>query len=280
MQIIRSGLKAVFKKNTSLFAALFCFVTGIVLWGGFSTVMQATNTLKYCISRHEMRSTMDCHQGIAHMMLVAEAVAAEAQPELDMDYAEEIYETCAGCHGEFGEGTIDGEYPRLAGLDAAYLAKQLRNFKTRERLNIPMFPYATERELPEEDVVLIANFLSRIELPTKLPPIDENDFDALARLEQGARVVNIARYPGNIEAGRRFYRKECGSCHGRNAEGDDTGLVPPLAGQHSNYLMRQISKFRKAERVHDDPDDAEIFNAISDSEIGDMLAYLSVLDDG
>jgi cytochrome c-type protein NapC len=33
-------------------------VLGIVLWGGFNTVMESTNTLEFCISCHEMRNTV------------------------------------------------------------------------------------------------------------------------------------------------------------------------------------------------------------------------------
>jgi cytochrome c-type protein NapC len=34
------------------------FVSGIFFWGGFNTVMEATNTLEFCISCHEMRDTV------------------------------------------------------------------------------------------------------------------------------------------------------------------------------------------------------------------------------
>lgn len=34
------------------------FVSGIVFWGGFNTAMEATNTLEFCISCHEMRDTV------------------------------------------------------------------------------------------------------------------------------------------------------------------------------------------------------------------------------
>ena len=39
-------------------AALLLFVAGIVFWGGFNTAMEATNTLGFCISCHEMESTV------------------------------------------------------------------------------------------------------------------------------------------------------------------------------------------------------------------------------
>jgi cytochrome c-type protein NapC len=34
------------------------FVSGVFFWGGFNTVMEATNTLEFCISCHEMRDTV------------------------------------------------------------------------------------------------------------------------------------------------------------------------------------------------------------------------------
>ena len=43
----------------SLLSLLFVgFVGGIVFWGGFKTAMEATNTLEFCISCHEMRDTV------------------------------------------------------------------------------------------------------------------------------------------------------------------------------------------------------------------------------
>jgi len=100
-------------------------------------------------------------------MIVCFGVKAEENaPVVDLELGEEINETCAGCHGEYGQGSIDGEYPRLAGLTAEYIARQLRNFKQRERINIPMLPYTNDRELPEEDLVSIAAYLASIQLPT------------------------------------------------------------------------------------------------------------------
>lgn len=34
------------------------FALGIIFWGGFNTAMEATNTLDFCISCHEMRDTV------------------------------------------------------------------------------------------------------------------------------------------------------------------------------------------------------------------------------
>ncbi len=211
----------------------------------------------------------------------AEVVTAAGEtPEVDLEIGEEINETCAGCHGEYGQGSIDGEYPRLAGLTAEYIAMQLRNFKQRKRVNIPMLPYTNDRELPEDDLVSVAAYLASIRLPTKLPPINEAEFDALERLQAGKKVVNIAAYPGDVEVGRTFYKKECAICHGQDGYGNDSKGVPQLTGQYSLYLLKQVEYFRTGERFHDDPDDAEIFREYADTEIAAMLAYLATLDDG
>jgi cytochrome c-type protein NapC len=34
------------------------FFAGIIFWGGFNTAMEATNTLEFCITCHEMRDTV------------------------------------------------------------------------------------------------------------------------------------------------------------------------------------------------------------------------------
>lgn len=34
------------------------FISGILFWGGFNTAMEATNTLEFCVSCHEMRDTV------------------------------------------------------------------------------------------------------------------------------------------------------------------------------------------------------------------------------
>ena len=373
-------------------STLIIFTAGIVFWGGFNTAMEATNTLDFCISCHEMESTVyqeykhsvhfknssgvqaacpdchvpkewfpkvirkieasvevyhwligsidtpekfeakrsvlakkvwqtmkstdsrecrnchnfnsmeleqqglfaqkkhrgalasgektciDCHKGISHKLPQEDSSVAD----VDFDYGEEIHETCAACHGEYGEGKPDGEYPRLAGLPKAYIAKQLRDFKSRERLNIPMIPYANERELPGDDISTIAAYLENIKLATKLQPVEviDKDFDALGRLQDSKLVVNIARMDGNIEAGKRFYDRECAGCHAKDGYGKPAKLIPQLAGQHSEYLRRQIEKFRKAKRLHDgDPEDQKIFQQISNAEIHDVLSYMSVLDD-
>ena len=44
--------------GTTVGAALFFMVVGVIFWGGFNTAMEATNTLEFCISCHEMEENV------------------------------------------------------------------------------------------------------------------------------------------------------------------------------------------------------------------------------
>ena len=202
--------------------------------------------------------------------------------EYDPDIGEEINEECAGCHGEFGQGGKDGEYPRIAGQPASFIAKQLHLFQDRKRPNLPMVEHVDKRQLPAEDILDISEYLSRITLKTKLPPVDESapNFDAYARLIESKHLMQIPRAPGDVKKGKKLYHRECASCHGREGWGKKKKGVPMLAGQYTSYLWRQVSKFRKGIRVHDEDDpDEELLDDFSDEELRDIFAYLSTVDD-
>ena len=196
------------------------------------------------------------------------------QWEYDPENARDILETCAGCHGKNGAGGKNGTYPRLAGLDEAYIAKQLRAFKARERINIAMFPYATERELPASDVLDIARLLSEIELPTRMPPPDAL-LSALERLRAAQAVFNVPRIDGDVERGAELYADECADCHGEEGWGEDD--APQLAGQHTEYLRRQVANFRSGERVNEDMDG--VLDSLDDEDLQDIFAYFATRDD-
>lgn len=194
----------------------------------------------------------------------------------------EINEVCAGCHGADGQGGKDGEYPRLAGLPATFIARQLLLFRDRARNNMAMIEYIDERQMPDEDIAHISVFLAGTELPSHLPPVESDGpgINAYQRLLDAERVVQIPHAAGDAERGATLYRRECASCHGRDGRGDHADGVPMLAGQYTKYLWRQIPKYLDKRRIHDPsaPDDA-LLGEFSNAEIGDILAYVSRLDD-
>ena len=205
---------------------------------------------------------------------------AFAGHEYDPDNAEEINEVCAGCHNEFGQGGKQGKYPRIAGLPKNYLQKQLLLFQDRERPNMPMVEHVEKRQMPLEDIEDISTYLSQVELKTKLPPADEKapGFNAYARLEEAKKLMQVPRAEGDIEKGGKIYGRECRSCHGKKGMGK--GDTPQLAGQYTQYLWRQVKRFLKGERIHDeDAPDEELLKDFSKEELRDIFAWLSVQDD-
>jgi cytochrome c553 len=214
---------------------------------------------------------------VLSLLLPSLALASEGA---DLDNGEEINELCAGCHGEYGQGGGDGEYPRLAGQPASFTARQLHLFRDRRRPNMAMIEYVDERQMPDEDILDIAAYLEAIELPTRLPEIDPGEFDAFERLQAAKRVLNIPRAEGDIASGEKIYHRECASCHGREGGGRRARGVPMLAGQYTAYLWRQVAKYREGVRVHDPDDPSDrLLAEMADSDLRDIFAFLSVVDD-
>ncbi len=209
-------------------------------------------------------------------MLAVLPPALPALPAFALDPAQgrEINGTCAACHGEFGQGGKQGEYPRLAGQRATYLENQLRAFRARQRVNIPMFPYTQERELPDDDISEVAAYLASIALPTSPPKFNDDD-DALTRLLAMDKVMIVPRAEGDVANGMGIYQEECAYCHGKTGLGG--GRFPMLVGQYTNYLKRQMDVYAKGERPHDEDDGPGILATIAEKDRQDILAYLTTL---
>ncbi|MDH5613204.1 MAG: NapC/NirT family cytochrome c [Gammaproteobacteria bacterium] len=68
--------------GTTLGAALFFMIIGVIFWGGFNTAMEVTNTLDFCISCHEME----------------ENVFREYQKTIHYTNRSGVRATCSDCH--------------------------------------------------------------------------------------------------------------------------------------------------------------------------------------
>ena len=57
-KLIKSLLSKKIMFGATVTAALFFMLMGVIFWGGFNTAMEATNTMEFCISCHEMEDNV------------------------------------------------------------------------------------------------------------------------------------------------------------------------------------------------------------------------------
>jgi cytochrome c553 len=72
----------------------------------------------------------------------------------------ELRGECSDCHGEDGMG--DEEYPRLAGLDEAYLLEQMKLIKNGERTEKAEMMLWFFEDLEEQDLEDLAAYFASI----------------------------------------------------------------------------------------------------------------------
>jgi cytochrome c553 len=208
---------------------------------------------------------------VLFLLLYLLALSATGQAQ-SLERGKEINATCAGCHGEFGQGGKRGEYPRIGGQRPGHLMEQLYAFRLRTRLNMPMFPYTQERELSDADIADVSAYLASIVLPTKWPEFQAGD-DALTRLTAMEKVMIIPRAPGNLESGGIIYQEGCALCHGPDGLGKRK--FPRLVGQYTSYLKKQMDAFVRGERPHDEDGVIGVLNQLQAQDMQDILAYLT-----
>lgn len=144
---------------------------------------------------------------------------------------------CMACHGTHGGGNDVAGYPRLAGLPAAYLRKQLDDYASGNRRNAVMQPNASALSPAEREAM--ARYYSAMPIPAKArkgaadKPTDDSP---------GGRLALRGRWSHKIPA--------CVQCHGPHGVGVGAHF-PPLAGQPAAYIVNQIEAWRKGTRRND-----------------------------
>lgn len=186
---------------------------------------------------------------LAIVVLAASLASATgiAQSEGD-EYYNDRY--CITCHGVDGAGNEGVSAPRLAGMVAWYLKRQLESFRGGIRGTHPLDVQGTEMQ----------------PMAAKLSDASIEDIVALVGT-WGVKPTQIT-LSGDVEAGRMLYLS-CASCHGTQGQGDETFGAPALAGQNDWYLVTQLKNFKAGYRGGDR----------KDSFGSQMIAMASMLED-
>lgn len=138
---------------------------------------------------------------------------------------------CASCHGDDGQGSQN--IPRLAGVSAGYLVKQLHDYRGGVRLNDNMqFVVAS---LTEEEMAALGAYYASLQARPSSEPSLGGD------LEQGRSLALAGNWSVN--------QPSCFSCHGPLGWGVED-IFPAIAGQHPAYTHAQLAAWKTGRRAN------------------------------
>lgn len=163
---------------------------------------------------------------------------------------------CFTCHGVDGAGNGAGA-PRLAGIGAGYLDRQLEAYDDGRRQHPQMAWIA--RQLTATDRQAVSAYYAGLPW-TPAGPAPKAPPPELWVNGDPARGLAA-----------------CASCHGRDGEGMGYAS-PPLAGQPAAYLAEQLERWRHATR-RTDPGHVmlHISQRLTRPEVASLAAYASAL---
>jgi cytochrome c553 len=166
---------------------------------------------------------------------------------------------CAACHGSDGNSAIP-MFPKIAGLQEAYIVKQLRDFQAGRRKSDVMAPVVAG--LKPEDLAPLAAYYSS----QSLRPGGDGDRTL-------ASVGKLVYFEGNEETGV----PACVGCH--QPQGTGHLIYPRIGGQHAVYVKQQLRNFAAGERSNDVSRFMRVIaKRMSGEEIDAVAAYLAGLD--
>ena len=159
---------------------------------------------------------------------------------------------CATCHGEGGQSTIPLN-PILAGQTSRYLYLQLRDFQEGRRSDPQMSPVAAG--LSREESRALADY-----------------FAAQKPRSQGAFKVDPAKARlGKAKADETL----CTMCHLGGFAGQNE--IPRVAGQHYDYVVKQLRAFKTRQRSNDAGNMTSVANTLNEKDIDNLAHYLAGL---
>jgi cytochrome c553 len=143
--------------------------------------------------------------------------ALRAKP--DVQHGESLFQVCVACHASDGGGSSNGDVPAIAGQYTRVIVRQLVDFHYGKRWDVRMEAIAKSHYLSgPQDLADIAAYVSGL-----------------------PRISNPGRGDGQqLAHGMIVYQRLCASCHGASAQGDARNGLPWLAGQHYDYLLREM----------------------------------------
>lgn len=194
--------------------------------------------------------------GVASIVVAGLAGAAVPDAATQKAAAAKAVELCSACHGPGGH-SISPTFPRLAGQQEQYIENQLKAFRSRTRAEPDAHDFMWGIAAPLSDTMIkgLAWYFS------SQPPVHGKSADS-ALMAKGKDLFDKGVPSKQIPA--------CASCHGNNGEG--MGEFPRLAGQHAEYLVKQLTVIQNALRAA--PVMHGIVKELNKGEMEAVAAYL------
>ena len=200
--------------------------------------------------------------GSALLLLLGNAYALDGKKIFTEGGSQPGAMPCVACHGADGLGLAAAGFPRLAGLPAAYVRKQLTDFSSGARSNPVMQPLA--KALTEAEIAAVSQAVAAMPFPAPATvPRSEMPGNAAQKLAlQGAWERQIPA---------------CVSCHGPAGVGVGDAF-PALAGQPAAYLAAQLTAWQNGTR-RNDPNDlmGHIAKSLTLEEVQGVAHYFASL---
>ena len=167
---------------------------------------------------------------------------------------------CASCHGADGNSQL-AMNPKLAGQNASYMVKQLKDFKSGARPGVTMS--AMVLSLSEQDMEDIAAWYSTQEVT--LQGADPASLELAETLyKAGNKEISVAA---------------CSACHSPSGSGNAQAGFPALSGQHAAYTLQQLKDFRAGVRQNDLSGMMQtVTERLTDKELEALASYVSGLN--
>ncbi len=171
-------------------------------------------------------------------------------------------QVCSNCHGITGS-SISPNFPNLAGQTEPYFVAQLNGFKSHGRRDPAGFEYmwGLSRSLTDEQIKGLAAYYAG-QSPS-VQPIEGKR----SRLEAGKTIFASGVADKGVPA--------CSTCHG--AEGKGNATFPRLAGQHADYLIKQLIVFQRTDERPEGSLMKTVAHELTEQNIEDVAGYLQAL---
>ncbi len=188
--------------------------------------------------------------------------------------------SCVACHGDKGN-SMAPIFPKLAGQNEKYLAKQLYDFKLHKRKNPTMEGLAAG--LDEKAIAEIAAYYSAQKIQATAPLPDDEDDDEDDEEESDSDSTNTEEL---VKKGQVLYLygnletkvPACSACHAPEGMGNALAGFPALKNQHATYLVSSLKQFREGERNNDSTGMMHMSaKRMSTEEINAVSTYLANL---